>query len=143
LHLSATAAVDDAGADANPANVWGPRCVAPDTAAASMTSADVPGTLAGQWWLCNGAAEFYYSVEFSADRHWYSLTNVGESFVRNYGPQTSGTYTIATQGSPSITFEMKTVYTDGSTIAYPLHGTLQPASGKLSLGGGMYVRMTP
>jgi hypothetical protein len=132
-------------ADANPANAYNLACTAPDGQPLSMTSADVPAALAGRWWLCGGAAEFYFPVEFTADGHWYKLTYFNGSFQRNFGMDTSGTFTIAPQSSPSISFSMTVLLASGSAASgYSLGGTMQPTPpGLMHLGGGTHLRMTP
>ena len=132
-------------ADANPANAYTLACMAPDGQPLSMTSAEVPAALAGRWWLCGGAAEFYYPVEFTADGHWYKLTYFSDSFQRNHGMDTSGTFTIATQETPSISFSMVVTFASGMAASgYSLAGSMQSTPpGLMHLGGGTHLRMTP
>jgi hypothetical protein len=130
----------DAGVDA--AAEYAARCHAPDGQPLTFASiADVPPQLAGQWWLCGGAAEFFYPVEFTADGHWYKLTLVDGAFQRNLGPESSGDYAIT--AVDGIKFDMtfsSAAY--GSCCGYPFYGNIQVSPpGKMRLGGGDYLRL--
>ena len=113
-------------------------CKAPDGAAIVMDSSQVATHLAGRWWMCGGAAEFFGNVEFTADLHFYMLSEVSGHFVRNLGPSTSGTYSID-QSPAGISFSIHQQYQDGSGASYPLQGYLEETPRKLRLGGGYYV----
>lgn len=129
----------DAGVDA--AAIYGARCNAPDTAPLTYTTVgDAANALAGQWWLCFGAAEFYYPVEFTADGHWYKLTQVGSTFQRNLGPETSGLYTIKSLENGGTYFAMTWNTATFTCCDYPFNGVIQ-SGGKMRLGGGDYIKL--
>lgn len=115
-------------------------CTAPDGAAITLDSSQVAAHLAGRWWLCGGAAEFFGNVEFTADLHFYMLSKVNGQFVRNLGPTTSGTYSV--DPSPAgISFSIHQLYQDGTGATYPLQGHIEDSPRKLLLGGGYYVAL--
>lgn len=125
----------EAGVDA--ASGYEKRCYAPEGSPISMASADVPAALAGQWWNCGGAAEFPH-VEFTADGHYYALTYSGGTFTKNYGPDTSGLYSI--DPGSGISFDMEATSTRGSVTGYPIKGFIE-TTGRMTLGGGWYIRL--
>lgn len=113
-------------------------CNRPDGAAIVVDSSTVAANLAGRWWLCGGAAEFFYHVEFTSDQHFYKLSLVNGRFVRNLGPTTSGTYSV--DANPAgISFSIHQLYQAGGGATYPLQGFIEAAPRKLRLGGGYYV----
>ena len=120
----------EAGIDA--ATGYAKRCYAPEGAPISMASTDVPAAIAGQWWNCGGASELQH-VEFSADGHYSALTYVDGTFLKNYGADASGTFTI--DPGSGIGFKMEVTTTRGDPIGYPLNGVLQ-TTGRMTLGGG-------
>lgn len=130
------------GSDGGPS--YQERCHAPDGAPEIFASrADVQAKLEGQWWVCGGAAEFWFPVEFTADNHWYKLSQVDGAFVRNLGPESSGTYRI-TEAGGGATFAMVFDYTKSpdAGAGYSLQGTMQVTPpGKMRLGGGDYLRL--
>jgi len=113
-------------------------CKAPDGAAIVLDSSQVAAHLAGRWWICGGAAEFFGNVEFTVDMQFYMLSNVNGQFVRNLGPTTSGTYSVD-PSPPGISFSIHQKYQDGSGATYPLVGHIEETPRKLLLGGGYYV----
>jgi hypothetical protein len=131
---------EDAGVDA--AAALAARCQAPDGVALTFASvSDVPPQLAGQWWLCGGAAEFYFPVEFTADGHWYKLTRVDGVFQRNVGPESSGVYEITAVDGVKFDMTFSSV-AYGSCCGYPFYGDIQATPpGKMRLGGGDYLRL--
>jgi hypothetical protein len=113
-------------------------CKLPDGAAIVVDSSQVAANLAGRWWLCGGAAEFFYHVEFTNDQHFYMLSLVNGRFVRNLGPTTSGTYSIDPNPA-GISFSIHQLYQNGGGATYPLQGYIEATPRKLRLGGGYYV----
>jgi hypothetical protein len=114
-------------------------CAAPEGPGIVMDSSQVPTNLAGRWWKCGGADEFQaHPVELTIDLHYYLLTEVSGAFARNLGPDTSGTYSVR-PSSASFDFAIDVVWTDGSTIGYPLMGYIEHDPRKMRLGGGSYV----
>lgn len=113
-------------------------CRAPEGPAIVLDPSRVAAHLAGRWWLCGGAAEFFGNVEFTADQQFYMLSTVNGRFVRNLGPTTSGTYAVS-PGPSGITFALQQRYQDGSGASYLLQGHLEDTPRKLLLGGGYYV----
>ncbi len=130
---------NDPSNEPNPAQVdFTARCNAPEGAAISLDAAHVATNLAGRWWLCGGAAEFYGNVEFTADLHFYMLTEVSGRFVRNLGPTKSGSYSV--DANPAgIAFSIHQLYQDGRGATYPLQGHIEKTPRALLLGGGYYV----
>jgi len=114
------------------------RCNAAEGAAISLDTSHVATTLAGRWWLCGGAAEFYGNVEFTADMHFYMLTAVNGQFVRNLGPTKSGSYSVD-ENPAGISFSIHQRYQDGNGATYPLQGHIEKTPRALLLGGGFYV----
>lgn len=113
-------------------------CKAPEGAAITLDSSHVAEHLAGRWWMCGGAAEFYGNVEFTTDLRFYMLSMVNGELVRNVGPRTSGTYSV--DESPlGISFSIRQLYQDGTGATYPLVGNIMENPRKLQLGGGYYV----
>lgn len=113
-------------------------CKLPDGAAITLDSSQVAANLAGRWWLCGGAAEFHFHVEFTTDQQFYMLSEENGQFVRNLGPTTSGTYSV--DPSPTgISFSIHQLYQDGTGATYPLQGFIETTPRKLRLGGGYYV----
>lgn len=127
---------------ANPTDAspdFGAACKAPDGAAIGLDPSHVAAHLAGRWWICGGAAEFFGNVEFTADMHFYILSEVNGRFVRNLGPTTSGTYSV--DPSPAgISFSIHQLYQDGTGASYPLQGHIEETPRKLLLGGGCHRR---
>jgi hypothetical protein len=113
-------------------------CRAPEGAAITLDSSQVAEHLAGRWWMCGGAAEFYGNVEFTQDLRFYMLTVVNGEFVRNLGPRTSGTYSVD-ESPQGISFSIHQRYQDGTGATYPLVGTIMENPRMLQLGGGRYV----
>lgn len=113
-------------------------CGAPDGAAINLDPSHVATQLAGRWWFCGGAAEFFGNVEFTEDLQFYMLSHVDGRFVRNLGPRTSGTYSVD-QNPPGISFSIHQLYLDGTGATYPLVGHIETTPRKLILGGGYYV----
>lgn len=135
---------DDAGGDpgadagAAPSEAREARCAAPEGPAISIDPTQVPTQLAGRWWYCAGAAEFYGPVEFTPDQKFYMLTQVGDAFERNLGPTQSGTYSIVAT-PPGITFQINQHWIIGESVAHPLVGYIETMPRKLFLGGGFFV----
>jgi hypothetical protein len=125
----------EAGVDA--AAGYQARCSAAEGAPISMPSTDVPAALAGQWWNCGGASELPH-VELTADGHYYALTYSGGTFTKNYGPYTSGVYSIDPGSGAS--FDMELTSTGGAVTGYPLKGVIE-TTGRMNLGGGWYIRL--
>ncbi len=113
-------------------------CKAPQGPAITVDASQVAAQLAGRWWLCGGAAEFFGNVEFTADMRFYMLSNVNGQFVRNLGPMSSGTYSVD-PAPTGILFYIHQHYQDGSGAGYPLRGYIEEAPRVLVLGGGGYV----
>jgi len=124
--------------DASAPADFGAACRAPEGAAIVLDAAQVPAHLAGRWWMCGGAAEFFGNVEFTADLRFYMLTEVNGEFVRNLGPTTSGTYSVL-PGAADVTFSISQRFLDGSGASYPLRGFIENTPHRLALGGGNYV----
>jgi hypothetical protein len=113
-------------------------CTLPEGAAITLDFSQVAANLAGRWWFCGGAAEFFGHVEFTADQRFYMLSDVDGQFVRNLGPTKSGTYSVG-PGPVGILFSIHQLYQDGTGAAYPLQGFIEAAPRTLRLGGGYYV----
>lgn len=114
------------------------RCAAPEGPAIGIDPTRVPTELAGRWWYCAGAAEFYGPVEFTLDQKFYMLTEVDGDFERNLGPTKSGTYSIVST-PPGVTFQVNQHWIIGDSVAHPLMGYIEEMPRKLFLGGGFFV----
>jgi len=118
---------------------YGAACMAPRGPAVTVAVASVPTILNGRWWRCGGADEFLgHHVEFTLDQHFYDLTQQGGSFVRNLGPDTSGTYTVNASSS-GITISINVLWASGGGPGYPLVGNVDTMPRTMALGGGGYV----
>lgn len=132
-------APSDAGVDAPPPDPWAKQktaCTAPQGPAITFAESEVAPALAGRWWRCGGADEFLgHHVEFTADGHYYDLSEVNGALVRNYGPLTSGSFTVDPMQTSNTRFS---IHINPDLATYPLLGTIITGPKRMTLGGGTY-----
>lgn len=128
----------DAAPDANDVHVA--ACHAPEgPTTIPMTAEDTKARMLGRWWPCNGTDSWFldYPIELTADGKFYQLAYANGAFVRNLGPNTSGTYVLTGFGP----FQLVATWTGSPSEPRTMQIALEVMPDRLLLDYDSWVRL--
>lgn len=104
-----------------------------------VSASDVTTRMVGRWAPCSEDNWFLEkAIEFAADGNWYALTPQNGTFVRNYGLETSGTFSVRDSASGFL-FDADFYWKSPSIPSQKMDVGFEESPTRMFLRGSQYV----